>query len=361
MTAITGSSVAQHARNKQTMLQFLDAIFAEDCGPVLDRHCAADCVWEIFHPFNTLTASTVAERFWGPLRAAMPNAEFRCAAALAGLYEERELVSCWGQVEGTFDAPWLGIPPTRGLATLRFGFNAIVRDGLFTKIYVLLDIVDLMRQAGYYPLRRMPGSPEAWFFPPYGSNGSVDRVDEEEGATSIRIVREMQVALPPPNAYRTAGAPPSKHSHHWHPAMNWFGPAGIGSMRAERGFRDFHGALFLQAFPDRSGFVRDPAGPEDAPGHYVRLGDGCFAVTAGWPSLSATHTGSEWLGLAPTGRRVEMRVADWYRLDRNRKIIDNWVMMDVPHILHQMGLDIFHDLEFAADPGRPRWPMPAES
>ena len=86
----------------------------------------------------------------------------------------------------------------------------------------------------------------------------------------------------------------------------------------------------------------------------MRLGDGRYAVTGGWPSLNATHLGPEWLGLPPTGRHVEMRVADWYRLDNNDKLVDNWVMMDVPHIVHQMGMDIFHDLQFFADRSKPR-------
>ena len=49
-----------------------------------------------------------------------------------------------------------------------------------------------------------------------------------------------------------------------------------------------------------------------------------------------------------------MRVADWYRLDRADKIIDNWVMIDVPHILAQMGLDILDDLRFFAAPSLSR-------
>ncbi len=65
--------------------------------------------------------------------------------------------------------------------------------------------------------------------------------------------------------------------------------------------------------------------------------------------MRGTHLGSEWLGLPPIGRKVEMRVADWYRLGTNDKIIDNWVMMDVPHILKQMGIDLFHDFKFRVD------------
>jgi hypothetical protein len=145
------------------------------------------------------------------------------------------------------------------------------------------------------------------------------------------------------------------HSPHWHDNMNWYGPAGIGSTRGQRGFDDYHGALFIQAFPDRIGFPRAAGGREEAPGHYIQAGDGRFAVTGGWPSLHATHTGGQWLGLPPTGRRIEMRVADWYRTDEDDKLIDNWVLIDVLHMLVQMGYDVLDDLTYIVDPRKPRW------
>ncbi|QGN54511.1 ester cyclase [Novosphingobium sp. Gsoil 351] len=347
----------QHAHNKRLIAEFLTAMAAGDERRTLERFCHADCRFEVFHPFNTIDGlDAVHERFFVPLRTAFPNYEQRIAFALGGGYEGRDMASTWGYVLGTFDAPWLGIPPTFGLAYLNFGFNAIVRDGKIAKAYILLDIVDLMRQAGHYPLRQAPGTSELWPFPPCDTGASALDYDPVRGARSLQIIREMQMNLLTPEQIK-AGAPGS-HSPHWHEHMGWYGPAGIGSMRGRRGFRDFHGALFLQAFPNRTGWPRQEGGPQDAPGHYIRLGDGLYAVTSGWPSLHGTHTGSEWLGLPPTGRKVEMRVADWYRLDEQGKIHDNWVSIDIPHILHQMGLDIFHDLQFFVDRSKPRERLP---
>lgn len=348
----------RHAHHKRLLGALLAAVTQTDCAAALDRYCHADCVWEVFHPFNHLVGNAVAvDAFWRPLSTAFPDLEIRLACVLGGSYEERDFVSAWGHVQGSFDAPLVGIPPTRGLAMLRFGVNAIVRDGRFCKIYVLLDLVDLMRQAGVYPFRAMPGSREGWAFPPIDTGATALGIDAARGLRTLAIVREMQAGLPHPDEIATLADKPGRHSHHWHPAMNWYGPAGIGSMRGERGFRDYHGALFLQAFPDRTGIPRQDGGPQDAPGHYIQLGDGNYAVTGGWPSLVATHLGGEWLGLPPTGRRIEMRVADWYRLDDQGRIADNWVMIDVPHIVAQMGLDILHDLEFVVDRARPRWPL----
>ncbi len=349
--------MSQHSGNKRLIARFLQDMASGDARQVLADCCHADCRWEIFHPFNSIIGlKEVAEQFWLPLRAAFPDYEQRIAFAIGGEYEGRTQASALSHVMGTFDAPWLGIPPTRGLTFLRFGFNAIVREGKISKAYILLDIVDVMRQAGFYPFRPMPGTAEQWPFPPCDTGATANDCDPVSGANTMRIVREMQVGLPKPEEIKSLASTPGRHSPHWHANMNWCGPAGIGSMRGQRGFRDYHGALFLQAFPDRHGFDRKHDGPEDGPGHYVRIGDGRYAVTGGWPSLQATHLGGEWLGLPPSGQKVGMRVADWYRLDANDKIIDNWVLIDIPHIVHQMGLDIFHDLKFRVERATPRWP-----
>ncbi|MES2898233.1 MAG: nuclear transport factor 2 family protein [Pseudomonadota bacterium] len=350
--------MSNHLANKQLTARFLAELAdtaEQGITAVLERYCHPDCRFEIFHPFNRIDGlANVAEQFWAPLKRAFPDYEQRLGQVIAGEYEGREQVSTLGYVLGTFDAKWLTIPPTHNVAYLRFALNVIVRDGKFAKAYVMLDIPDLMRQAGFWPLREMPGSAEQWPLPPMGSGATLETVDSERGVESLRIVREMQLGLPPAGEKLTMTTSAGRHSPHWHDNMNWYGPAGIGSARGLRGFREFHGALFLKAFPDRSGIKRDETGPEDGPGHYTRLGDGPFAVTSGWPSIYATHTGGQWLGLPPSGRKLEMRVGDWYLLDRNNKITDNWVMIDIPHMLDQMGLDILDDLRFFADRSLPR-------
>ncbi len=347
-----------HAVNKALVARFLTEIAdrpPEESAAVIAAHCHPDVWWEVFHPFNTIHGGEAGlAHFWQPLRDAFPDYEQRIGLIIGGDYEGRTQVSTWGQIMGTFATPLLGIPSTHGLVTMKFGFNCIVRDGKIAKAYVLLDLVDVMRQAGHYPFRAMPGSAEQWAFPPCDTNTTAFGHDPVLGAESLRIIREMQMGLVKQADIKQIANAPDRHSPHWHRNMNWYGPAGLGSMRGRRGFRNFHGSLFLQGFSDRTGWVRDHDGPETAPGHYVRMGDGRYAVTGGWPSLNATHLGPEWLGLPPTGRRVEMRVADWYRLDNEKKIVDNWVMMDVPHIVHQMGMDIFHDLQFFADRSKPR-------
>lgn len=329
-----------------------------EVGNMLERFCHADCVWNIFHPFNTLIGNgDAARRFWNPLITAFPDLEFRAAQLLSGQYEGRTHVSTWGNLLGNFIAPWINIPPTQQLTILRFGLNAQVRGAKFERVHILFDLIDVMGQAGHYPLREMPGSPVQWPFPPGDAEFSLNSCASEKGARTLDIILEMQRGLPKGRAITDIESAQAAHSPHWHENMNWYGPAGIGSSRGLRGFRDYHGALFLKAFPDRSGIKREPEGAPDRPGDYIRIGDGRAAVTAGWPAMRGTHTGGQWLGLPPTGAKVEMRVADWYRLDQNAKIIDNWVMIDIPHMLQQMGLDIVDDVQFFADRSRSRLPQ----
>ncbi len=343
---------------KQNVANFIDRIASAD-GPdleeVLDGACHSECVWHIFHPFETMDGNGAAARlFWQPLKTAFPDYELRPATMLAGSYEGRQHVSLLGHLMGTHAGPWLGVPPTHQLTFLRIAINFIFEGERAVRAYVMFDLIDLLRQAGLYPLRKMPGSAEQWAFPPGNAGFSLANQEPGMGSRSLTIVREMQRGLPEAAAIVDRATAAAAHSPHWAEHMNWFGPAGIGSSRGMRGFRDYHGALFLKGFPDRSGIPRDETGPLDRPGHFCEIGDGRWAMTAGWPAMRGTHLGGQWLGLPPTGRAIEMRVADWYRLTSDNRIADNWVMIDIPHILDQMGLDLLDDLRFFADPAIPR-------
>ena len=150
----------------------------------------------MFHPFTTLVGIEAAEAaFRRPLKASFPDHEHGIAFTIAGEYESRDVVSTWGHVMNTFDAPWVGIRPTNGLTFLLFGFAAIVHKGKIAKAYVLLNVIDVMRLAGFYPLREMPGSAEAWPFPPQDTGSTACRYDPVLGEKSFRIVREMLAGL----------------------------------------------------------------------------------------------------------------------------------------------------------------------
>ena len=53
----------------------------------------------------------------------------------------------------------------------------------------------------------------------------------------------------------------------------------------------------------------------------------------------AKHSG-EFMGIAPTGKRVEIRYMDFWKVV-DGKIVDNYVSVDFPHVMAQLGKDAF--------------------
>jgi hypothetical protein len=61
---------------------------------------------------------------------------------------------------------------------------------------------------------------------------------------------------------------------------------------------------------------------------------------AAFGAQRAIHSG-EFMGIAPTGKEVEIRYMDFWQV-KDGKIINNWVMVDFPHVLKQLGVDVFN-------------------
>lgn len=72
--------------------------------------------------------------------------------------------------------------------------------------------------------------------------------------------------------------------------------------------------------------------------HFIRIDDGPYSVTGGWPSVHAMHMGGGFCGLQPTGEPVFMRVMDIY-LHHEGLIHENQIPLDMLHLLKQMGFD----------------------
>ena len=53
----------------------------------------------------------------------------------------------------------------------------------------------------------------------------------------------------------------------------------------------------------------------------------------------AIHSG-EFMGIAPTGKRVQIRYMDFWKVV-DKKIVDNYVSVDFPHVMAQLGKDAF--------------------
>ncbi|MFK7879999.1 ester cyclase [Roseobacter sp.] len=108
-------------------------------------------------------------------------------------------------------------------------------------------------------------------------------------------------------------------------SFRWMGNEGCGTKNGLQEFQDNWQRPFQAAFSDK--VCVDEA----------RLYMGEWAAAFG--RQEATHSGS-FMGVAATGKRIEIRYMDFWKVEDER-ITDNWVMVDFPHVLAQLGKDVF--------------------
>lgn len=311
----------------------------------LGRLAAPAAEWRAAHPMNEVAGSAEAlNRIWLPLKAAFPDLERRDAIYVGGSYRGADFLAAVGHYCGTMRGDWLGIPATNRVVLIRYGeVWRIGPDGRATQANLLWDVLDVMRQAGHWPLAPAMGDEVAWPAPITGDGLRLAPSDPGRSLASItqtlamhrtlaehddrsRLSRENLIAMP--------------QRQHWHPRMMWYGPAGIGTTRGLAGFVDGHQLPFRVAFHRPQGSFEEVTAERarHGAGHYIRIGDGPYSVTGGWPSVYAHHMGGGFCGLPPTGRPVVMRVMDFY-LHHEGLIRENWVPLDMLHLLMQMGFD----------------------
>lgn len=266
----------------------------------------------------------VQEHLLAPLQAAIPGFEVRTDMALQGSYQGSDWTASSGHVLGRFLATLFGIPATGRVAFVRYGCFQRWVAGQVAETLVLLDLPSLMIQAGVWPLAA-PLGPD-WMAPgPVAKDGICPSGD---GSASLAIVEGMIGGLMKfDGSLKTMNMRAFFAKDFW-----WFGPGPIGSFRGFSDYERGHARPFLTAFPDRVGG-----------NHRARFGNGNFVASTGWPSIAATHNGSGFLGIDATDRAITMRVMDFWSA-RDGMLAENWVMIDIPDLLDQLGIDVFNSL-----------------
>lgn len=126
-------------------------------------------------------------------------------------------------------------------------------------------------------------------------------------------------------------------------SFRWMGNTGCGTKNGLKEFQNNWQKPFQAAFSDK--VCIDEA----------RLAEGEWMAAFG--RQEATHSG-EFMGIAPTGKRVEIRYMDFWHV-KDGKIADNWVMVDFPHVMRQLGVDVFNGQGWEKyDEGREKAPAP---
>jgi hypothetical protein len=296
----------------------------------LAEHTHPDWHWRGMCPFDDVKqgAKAVAETFWAPLLTSLTSLQRREDIFFAGLNEIDGFTGVWvvsmGHLMGLFDAPWLGIRPTRKLAMLRYAEFHHVRDGRIVETAQFVDIPHLMTQAGQNPFG--PATAQHLVQPgPRTHDGLLREFQQpEDGAATLALINAMIGDLGTWNL----GLPLEEELRRtWREDMLWWGPEGIGATYTIPRYAAQHSGPFRAAFTDRT-----------RTGHLARLAEGHYGGFFGWPNFTARHTGG-FMGLPGTDRPAEFRVVDIYRREGD-KLAENWIFIDMLHFFRSQGVDL---------------------
>ena len=139
----------------------------------------------------------------------------------------------------------------------------------------------------------------------------------EQSKMTLAVVKAMEEAL---------STNSNNMEKHFHKDFRWMGNNGCGTKKSLEEFRNNWQLPLRAAFSDRI-YNTDK-----------------FLVDGEWAScfghIDAIHSG-EFMGIAPTNKRVKIHYTDFWEV-KDGLIIDNWVTVDFPSILSQLGLDVFN-------------------
>ena len=292
---------------------------------------AAETVVHLAFPFEDLDgADGLLNQALLPLYQSTPDLERRDTIVIAGTTPEgADWVGCCGYYTGSFFKPWLDIPPTGHQVAMRFHEFYRFEHNKVVEMQALWDIPEVMMQANAWPMT--PSLGREWRVPaPATQDGIINTpYDETASAKSCQHVLDMLTAM---TRHPAEGPEAMELPRYWHPRMSWYGPAGIGTCRGMQGFRHWHQIPFLNAMPDRGQY------PDRIEHHF--FGDGNYVGVTGWPDMVQTVSDAGWLGIAATGKLIEMRSLDFWRIEAGL-IRENWVLVDLLSVYDQLGVDVF--------------------
>lgn len=322
-----------YSENKKLILSYfnaLECVASDDVADVIAKYTSDNYHWYGVYPFGEQnSASAVASAFWTPLLNAWSGLQRRQDVFIAGTNEVdgSQWVMSMGHFYGLHDKPWLGIPATGKLTTLRYAEFHHVAEGKIQRSSLFCDIIGVMQQAGINPLPMQTGA--ANIVPGPRTQDGIQRhsQDPTESARTVVLLDQMIADLDTLNHSGDDRYPPSVLERCWHSDMCWYGPAGIGSTATIERYQEQH------SYPFREGLKNKVYN-----GHICRFAEGSYACWFGWPNLTHTPKGG-FLGLPGNELSVDMRVVDVYRRDGD-KLAENWVIIDLPWWLKQQGIDI---------------------
>lgn len=302
---------------------------------VVKGYLHEDVVFHGPHPINGLQGQgQLLQKFWKPFTEAFPDFERHHDIFLGGGYKGDDWVSSMGHYVARFEKPWLGIPASNKLVVIRFGEFCKIKDGKIKEIYLLMDLLDLMRQVNLWPIPHSLGV-EAWWAKPQSNDGIITKATEmSESRETTKLVNEWGDAV---NNFEATviNFDSLKLENYFHPNAMRYGASGLGACRGIQGIKDNYFKHLIGAFKERK-----------IANHQFRVTEGTYMSACGWENIKGRHA-TEIFGVPATNNLVKVKAMEWWRRSGNL-IQESWILPDMVDLLLQLDVDVFakmHDAE----------------
>ena len=329
--------------NKQSVWEFwqaLEGAKTADFPAIATTVMAEDVAIYGPDPINELQGvAGFVTGYWEPLLQAFPDLKRQTHLFMGGVSNGRidgnialdgkMWVSGTGLFTGTFTHDYLSIPTNGREVNIRWGECYRLENGKIVEIYFLLDLIDLMQQAGYQVLP--PSRGKDHIYPPPRANDGILLEAQDSATTAYSLDHIRRFIFDGLNSYDQSELESMGMADFFHADVQWYGPGGIGACLSLKFFEDLHQQPWLVAYPDRQ--VQNLT---------ALFAEGDYTGAPGWAGVMATHTGS-YLDVAATGKPIAFNGMDWWKRE-GEMYVENWVFVDMIHLFRQFGVDLFERL-----------------
>ncbi len=299
-----------------------------------------DVIWHGPDPINELHGrQALLQEFWQPLCDSFGPLRRETHLFIGGesngridgdvSKDGRYWVSGTGYLHGEFRADYLGIPANGKTVRIRWGEFYRMEGGRAVEIYCLLDLVDLLQQAGIQVLPPSRGKDHLYPAPAAADGVLLEAKDSAHSAATLAHIRAF--IFDGLNAFDQEDLTSMGMADYFHPNLKWYGPGGIGACLSFSEFETLHQQPWLHAFPDRQVQNLD-----------ALIAEGAYSGGPGWAGVRATHSG-DYLGTPASGRPIAVNGLDWWKREGDQ-LIENWVFVDMIHLFRQMGVDLLANI-----------------
>ena len=195
--------IALNQKNKQIVWNFwqhLEAASADQLVPIANESMGSNITWHGPDPINELRGvKSFVSDFWLPLQKSFRDLRRQTHIFFGGKSNGRidgkndgnMWVTGTGYLNGIFVEDYLSIPANNSKVNIRWGEFCRLEEGRITVIFFLLDLVDLIQQAGFQVLPSSRGA-DGVYPPPRANDGILlEAQSENKSRYSLGHIRRF--------------------------------------------------------------------------------------------------------------------------------------------------------------------------